>query len=136
MELYNIDNDIKEEDQISVTINSTKYIITMVISYSLGCYLLNNKDTILEIFANGTGKPSLSKATLDFAYTICLELLKEQDPELLTDAYLKKHLSVTKLIIMLIKMAKPFYEYMTLYGPSLIGAAPAPADAKGNKKKA
>jgi len=134
MQIYDIDNDLPENDQIKITVNGKKYIVPLVVSYGLGCYLLNNKEILAEIFSAGNGRPSLSLKTLDFAYNVALELLKEQDPEILTDEYLKKHLSVTKLIIMLIKMTKPFLEYMTKYGNTLIGSTTTEDTSKTKKK--
>ena len=121
MEIYDLDNDLPEEKSLSVTVNKIKYVIKMTVSFDLGCYLLSQKDIIVEIFGNGSGKPTLSIKTLQFAYDACRQLLKDHDPETMTDAYLKKHLSVTTVLYILINMAKPFMEFMQGAGAALIG---------------
>jgi hypothetical protein len=133
MEIYDIDNDLPESDKVSISINGTKYIVPLVISYGLGCYMLSHTEDLKEIFTT-EGRPSLTRKTLDFAYNVTVELLKEQDPDTLSDEYLKKHLSVPRMIILLVKLAKPFITYMNQYGPALIGIVEPDGHAKTKKK--
>jgi len=132
MEIFDLDCDLPESDKVSLSLNGKKYTIPLTVSYGLGCYMLSNKDLLSEIF-DASGKPMLNRKTLDFAYAVAVELIKEQDPKLLTDEYIKKHLSVPKLIILLIKMASPFIKYMNQYGGMLIGS-PATDDKNSVKK--
>ena len=132
MEIYDLDNEIPESDKVSLSINNVKYTIPLVVSYGLGCFMLNHKEELAQIF-DASGRPTLSKKTLDFAYSVAVELIKEQDPLLITDTYIKKYLSVPKLIILILRIANPFLQHMNKYGSVLIGSPST--DGKETKKK-
>ncbi len=114
----NTDLDIlmPEDDLIEFTAaDGQRYSIRLFVPFAVGAYLLDNADVIAQVFPQDGKRPVVSKTTFEVILKILGLMFREQYPEM-TDEWIRKNVSLPRLIAIVIRVATPIYEYVTSLG--------------------
>lgn len=112
--ITDLDDLFPEEEVVSFKVDGKKYDVKVFIPAAVGFVIIDNVDTLKDIFP-GSHKPKLSKKAVDLAMKILAAVIHEQYPEV-DEEFVRKNLSLTKQVFLLYKIALPVYEFLTNSG--------------------
>ena len=115
----NLDELLPEDKTISFTAKNEKdssgkkkkYELQLYIGFGAGIFIAENIKRLSEIMPSGGRIPKINKENIDLVLRI-VELVFKEQHEHMDKEWLKKNISATHLIIIMIQLVKPIYEYI------------------------
>ena len=101
-----------EDNTVEFTAKDGKrYTVPLFISFACGAYLIDNIETIKEIFPGGGKLHKLNITTLGVVVKILQIMISETYPEC-TEEWVKKNISLPRMGIMIFRAMSPILQYL------------------------
>jgi len=105
-----------EEEKITLKDKAgTKYTITVFLPAAVGFLILDNIETVQSMFPGTSTIPKPTKEGLDLMIRIVSLVCHEQHEEI-DETWIKKNVSLPKLVYILYKLSLPVYEFIVQSG--------------------
>ena len=114
--ITNLDKDFPEDDIIEfISKDGKEYSIRLSIPIDAGMTIIENIETIQKIFPTDGGRPKPTKEALELISKIIADICHAQYEEIDRE-WLKKNVSLPRMVYIVYRMAKPIYEFLTSSG--------------------
>lgn len=102
-----------EDDSVEFTAKDKKrYTVPLFISFACGAYLIDNIETIKEIYPSKGKLPKINSKTLGVVVKILQIMISDAYPEC-TEEWVKKNISIPRMGIMIFTAMTPILKYLS-----------------------
>ncbi len=114
--ITNLDKEFPEDDYFEFNDREGNlYKVKMSIPVDAGFTIIDNFETILKIFPSDGGRPKPTKE----AYEIIIKIIADichAEYDMIDRDWIRKNVSLPRLVYIVFKMAKPIYQFLTTSG--------------------